>query len=85
MSDIADWSHVDGQQHAKSVPEQVLEKETQVWVRCKGFRVCDAKHATCCRHESHSRCNDAPVVVLRLWDQSMKTAVVFLSKLLVVL
>ena len=34
MSDIADWSHVDGQQHAKSVPEQVLEKETQVWVRC---------------------------------------------------
>ncbi len=34
MSDIADWSHVDGQQHAKSVPEHFLEKETQVWVRC---------------------------------------------------
>ena len=54
-------------------------------VRCRGFRVCDAKHATWYGHKSYSRCNDALVVMLRLWDKSVKTAVVVLSKLLVAL
>ena len=44
-----------------------------------GARVCDAKHAACCGHELHSRCNDALIVLLRLWDKSVKTAVVFAS------
>ncbi len=33
MSDTADWNHVGGQRHAKSVPEQFLAKETWPWVR----------------------------------------------------
>ena len=50
-----------------------------------GARVCDAKHAACCGHELHSRCNDALIILLRLWDKSVKTAVVFAPKLYVVL
>ena len=47
-------------------------------VSCNGFRGCDAKHATCYGHESHNRRDDALVIMLRLWDNRVKTAVAFL-------
>ena len=59
-------------------------------VACKGFRVSvakglgsrvsAAKHATRCGHNSHNRCHGALVIMLRLWDNSVKAAVAIVWK-----